>query len=319
MINIDAILKDKVRIGISGHVRPDGDCIGSTLAVYNYIKEYYPQAQPTLFLEIVPNIFKFLSRADEIVSDYPDMPPMDLFITLDCAEAGRVGKAAKYYESAAHTLCIDHHETNGAFADDNYIVPEASSTCELVYEVLPKERITKEIAECLYTGIIHDTGVFQYSCTSSHTMAIAGDLMDRGIDYPTIVNDTFYIKTYRQQILLGEALVRSKMYLDGKVILTYLTPEEMRALDALPKDLEGIVSQLRSTKDVKVAVFFYPSWDEDGYKFSTRANGDGVNLAQLALKFGGGGHAKAAGFTMHGTLEEVKERILQELTDLFGK
>ena len=316
MIDLDEILKNAKTIGISGHVRPDGDCIGSTLAMYNYIRDYYPQAQPQIYLEIVPNIFKFLNRSEEVLTDYPEVGQMDLFIALDCGDAGRVGKAAKYYELADRTLCIDHHETNGAFADDNYIVPSASSTCELVYELLPKDRITKEIAECLYTGIIHDTGVFQYSCTSSRTMNIAGELMDKGIDYPGIIDRTFYTKTYRQNLLLGRALSKSRLYLDGKCILSFLTQEEMQEFDALPKDLEGIVSQLRVTKDVKVAVFFYPAGEEGGYKFSTRATGDGINLATLALRFGGGGHAKAAGFTLHGTIDEVTDTILRALEEL---
>ncbi len=316
MIELDEILKNAKTIGISGHVRPDGDCIGSTLAMYNYIRDYYPQARPQIFLELVPNIFKFLNRSEEVLTDYPDTEQMDLFIALDCGDAGRVGKAAKYYELAAHTLCIDHHETNGAFADDNYIVPGASSTCELVYELLPKERITKEIAECLYTGMIHDTGVFQYSCTSSRTMNIAGELMDKGIDYPGIIDRTFYTKTYRQNLLLGRALSKSRLYLNDKCILSWLTQEEMQEFDALPKDLEGIVSQLRVTKGVEVAVFFYPAGEEGGYKFSTRATGDRVNLAKLALRFGGGGHAKAAGFTLHGDVEEVTGTILQALEEL---
>ncbi len=318
MLDLDNILIGKKTIGISGHVRPDGDCIGSTLAMYNYIRDRYPEAEPHIFLQIVPNIFKFLHRSEEICLDYPDMEPLDLFIALDCASAERVGKAAKYSESAKHTLCIDHHETNGAFAEYNYIFPEASSTCELVYELLPKECITKEIAECLYTGIIHDTGVFQYSCTSPKTMQIAGDLMARGIDYPTIVDKTFYEKTYRQQRLMGLALEKCRLYLDGACILTYLTQEEMDAFDALPKDLEGIVSQLRMTKGVRVAVFFYPSAEEAGYKFSTRASGDGINLARLAQQYGGGGHAKAAGFSMDGEIPELIEEIVGRIRELLS-
>lgn len=166
MTEIDSILKDAQSVAVSGHVRPDGDCVGSTLAVYNYIKDYYPDIKARLYLEPSPNIFKFMQRADEIDSGYADDTVYDLFIACDCSDTGRLGSAAKYFESAKRTLCIDHHVTNGAFADTNYIFPDASSTCELVFELLPKERITIQIAECIYTGMVHDTGVFQYSCTS---------------------------------------------------------------------------------------------------------------------------------------------------------
>lgn len=166
MTEIDSILKDAQSVAVSGHVRPDGDCVGSTLAVYNYIKDYYPDIKARLYLEPSPNIFKFMQRADEIDSSYADDTVYDLFIACDCSDTGRLGSAAKYFESAKRTLCIDHHVTNGAFADANYIFPDASSTCELVFELLPKERITIQIAECIYTGMVHDTGVFQYSCTS---------------------------------------------------------------------------------------------------------------------------------------------------------
>ena len=113
------------------------------------------------------------------------------------------------------TFCVDHHISNQNFADANYIFPEASSTCELVYELIDEEKITKEIAECIYVGIVHDTGVFQYSCTSAKTMNIAGRLMEMGIDFSRIVDKTYYEKTYEQNRILGQALVDSQLFLDG--------------------------------------------------------------------------------------------------------
>ena len=169
-MKLDAIIEDKNVIGIAGHVRPDGDCVGSTLAVYNYIKDNYPEKDVRIYLEPIPNIFKFLKRADEIRSDYKDDVVFDLFIAEDCGDLGRLGNAAKYFENAKSTLCIDHHVSNSSFADENYIFPKASSTCELVFELIDRQKLTLQIAECLYTGMVHDTGVFQYSCTSAKTM-----------------------------------------------------------------------------------------------------------------------------------------------------
>jgi phosphoesterase RecJ-like protein len=313
MKKLDDYLTGKRSIGLAGHVRPDGDCAGSTLAVYNYICDNYPDAYVRLFLEPIPNIFKFLKRSEEIVSEYTDETVFDLFITLDCGDTGRLGGAAKYFEGAAHTLCIDHHVSNQAFAEDNYIFPDASSTSELVFELMEREKITKEIAECLYTGMVHDTGVFQYSCTSAKTMNIAGQLMEMGIDYPKIVDETFYTKTFAQNRILGQALLNARLYLDGKVIVSVITRKEMEEYGVLPKHLDGIVNQLRVTKDVVVAAFLYENEDAT-FKGSLRVNGD-FNVAEIAVGFGGGGHVKAAGFSADGPVEKVIERLLAAIEE----
>lgn len=308
MTEIDSFLMDADTIGISGHVRPDGDCVGSTLAVYNYIKDYYPDKTVKLFLEPSPNIFKFMQRSDEIDNTFSYDRQFDLYIALDCSDLGRLGSAAEFFKGAKRTMCIDHHVTNGAFADENYIFPDASSTCELVYELLPKERLTMHIAECIYTGMVHDTGVFQYSCTSKKTMDIAGSLMEMGIDYSKIIDETFYTKTFSQNKILGQALIKSELYLDGDVIFTWISLDEMRKYDVLPKHLDGIVNQLRITKDVKIAVFLYEN--EDGtYKGSLRVNGD-YDVSAIASIFGGGGHVKAAGFTIDGPVDIARDRII---------
>jgi len=311
MTNLDEKLIGITTVGISGHVRPDGDCVGSTLAVYNYIRTYYPEIQVDLYLESIPDVFNFLENANEICHSFTADKQFDLFIVLDCGDVDRLGDVAKYFFAAKKTLCIDHHISNQAFADDNYIFPEASSTCELVFELLDVNKITKKIAECLYTGIVHDTGVFQYSCTSAKTMSVGGILMGKGIDYPKIVDDTFYTKTYNQNRILGKALLDSKLYLNGKVIATYITKETMKAFECAPKQLDGIVNQLRVTKGVVVAAFLYEN--EDGsYKVSLRANGD-FNVAEIVSVFGGGGHVKAAGCTMQGEVETILKHLIEEI------
>lgn len=312
-MKLDEIIKDKKLIGIAGHVRPDGDCAGSTLAVYNYIKDNYPDKDVRLYLEPIPNIFKFMKRADQIRSDYADDDVFDLFIALDCGDLGRLGNAAKYFEDAKSTLCIDHHASNSSFADVNYIFPDASSTCELVFEMIDRTKLKKDIAECLYTGMVHDTGVFQYSCTSAKTMEIAGILMETGIDYPKIVDETFYTKTFGQNKILGQALLNAELYLDGTVIASVITKAEMDKFSVLPKHLDGIVNQLRVTKDVKIALFLYENEDKT-FKGSLRVNGD-YNVAEIAAEFGGGGHVKAAGFTIDGPIDTAMDRILSVIKE----
>ena len=301
-------IQDSHAIGIAGHVRPDGDCVGSTLSVYNYIKNEYPDKEVKLFLDPIPNIFKFLKNSEQIISNYDNEYVFDLFICLDCGDLGRLGMAAKYFSNAKTTMCIDHHVSNQVFADYNYIFPDASSTCELVYDLIGEESVSKEIAECLYTGMVHDTGVFQYSCTSAKTMNIAGRLMEKDIDYPKIVDDTFYTKTFNQNKILGQALLKSELYLEGACIVSVITRADMRRFDVLPKHLDGIVNQLRITKGVKVALFMYEN--EDGtFKGSLRVNG-ATDVAKIAACFGGGGHVKAAGFSIDGPIETALEKVL---------
>lgn len=311
-MDLDKKLSGVHSLAIAGHIRPDGDCVGSCLAVYNYVVTYYPEVEAHIYLDPIPHIFDFLSRAQDIVPAPKETDAYDLFIALDCGDEGRLGPAFPIFQKAKDTVCVDHHVSNQSFAEENVIVPDASSTCELVYELLPKERITREIAECIYVGIIHDTGVFQYSCTSPRTMVIAGELMGRGIDFPRIVDETFFKKSFVQNQIMGQALINSRLFLDGRCVASVLTQKEMASYHAAPRHLEGIVSQLRVTKGVEVAVFLYENTDGT-YKASLRASGD-VNVAEIALKYGGGGHVKAAGATLSGkSPQEMVEELVADI------
>ena len=144
MTNFDVYLADAKTVAIAGHVRPDGDCAGSCLATYNYIKNYFPHVKVDLYLEPIPNIFKFMKRSEEILSEWPDDRKYDLFIAQDCGDAKRLGNAAKYFESAEHTICVDHHVSNHGFADENVILPDASSACEVLCSLMDPEKINKK-------------------------------------------------------------------------------------------------------------------------------------------------------------------------------
>ncbi len=308
-------------VAIAGHVKPDGDCIGSCLAVYNYIKDYYPQILAEVYLEPIPNIFKFLSRAEEIISQPDETKQFDLMIVQDCGDEQRLGKASCLLKNAGRVICIDHHISNTGFGDDSYIFPKASSTSELIFDLMEEERITKKIAECIYVGIIHDTGLFQYSCTSPKTMRTAAFLMEQGIDFSEIADKTYMQKTFEQNQILARALEKSRLHLGGACISSVITKEDMQQCNVLPKHLEGIVSQLRATKGVEAAVFFYPKEvlpenkaGENGteYKISFRSGSDAVNVAEIAMHYGGGGHIRAAGAST--TLEP--EACLSQILEL---
>ncbi|SFH99985.1 phosphoesterase RecJ domain-containing protein [Pseudobutyrivibrio sp. OR37] len=314
--NFNELLSNSKVVGISGHIRPDGDCVGSCMAMYNYIATYYPQIEVHVYLDPIPNIFKFFKNADKIedIHTVSADKKFDLFIALDCSDGGRLGDVFPFFERANHTICIDHHFTNGGFAEFSYIIPDDSSTCELVFNQFGKDKITKDIAECLYTGIIHDTGVFQYSCTTESTMDAAGFLMTKGIDYPKICTDTYFAKTMVQNRMLGKALLGCKTFHDGKIIAAVITAEDMAEYGAQSKHLEGIVQQLRDTTGVEVAIFLY-ELENGEFKGSTRASGD-VDLTVITGVYGGGGHKKAAGFSVN-TQEPWK--VIDEIVAMVEK
>ena len=302
MENLASNLTQASSVAILGHIRPDGDCVGSCLATWNYIRTWFPRIRADVYLEPIPNIFRFLQGAEQIKNCCDSEETYDLCIVQDCSDRERLGAAVKYYETARQTICIDHHISNHGFAKINHVFPRASSTSELIFGLLEEDKITKEIAECIYVGMVHDTGVFQYSSTTPETMNIAGKLMAKGIDFTKIVDETFYTKTYNQNRIMGKALLESRLYLDGALIVGLITQEDMRAFEVLPKHLDGIVNQLRVTRDVEVAAFLYEI--AGGWKLSLRSNGR-VNVSEIAVSFGGGGHVMAAGADMKEPPEEI--------------
>lgn len=298
-------------VAIGGHIRPDGDCIGSCTGLYLYIKKQYPHIEVDLYLEPVPECFFMLDVVKEIQNEISEQKEYDLFISLDSAMKNRLGFSEVLFDRAKDTLCIDHHISNPGYAKQNYIVPEASSTAELIYRLIDKDAITCEIAESLYLGIVHDTGVFQYSSTAPETMEAAANLMRKGVRASELIDKTYYEKTYAQNLVLGQALQDSVLLLDGKCIASYITRDVMEEYGVKPSDMEGIVSQLRNTQGVEAAIFLY-ELAEDEYKISLRASGD-VNVSKVAECFGGGGHVKAAGASGTGKAMDIINALAAEI------
>lgn len=308
---LDEMLKHAERIALGGHVRPDGDCVGSCLGLYQYVKDNYKGKRVDLYLEEIPEPFKFLEGAEDILHEISEDKAYDLFICLDCGDEDRLGFSAPLFKKAAHTFCIDHHISNGCFAEKNYVVPDASSTSELIYNLVDKDKISKSAAEALYLGIVHDTGVFQYSCTGPSTFMAAADLLGKGIDAPKIIRDTFYVKTYAQNQILGRALMESILFLHGTCIVSYIRKSTMEFYGVTPKELDGIVSHLRNTKGVKVAIFMYEI-ETEVYKISLRSD-DTVDVSVIAGRYGGGGHKRAAGLTMSGSFYNIINRLSAQI------
>jgi phosphoesterase RecJ-like protein len=300
------ILKDVKSVGITGHIRPDGDCTGSVLALYNYIVENMPETDVDLYLEQPGSEFYYLKNIDKI-KNTPEDKKYDVFFVLDCSSLDRIEPFISCFNNASKTVCIDHHVSNTGFTDLSKIEPQASSACEVLYGTMDADKISRDVAECIYTGIIHDTGVFKYSCTSKKTMEIAGEMMEKGIDYSDIIDNTFYKKTYVQNQILGRALLESVLFYDGKCIFTTVTMDEMEFYGVTGRELGGIVEQLRLTDGVEVAIFLYQTGEEE-YKVSLRSKKK-IDVAAIATQFGGGGHVRAAGYTAKGSVYQIINSI----------
>ncbi|SHJ24255.1 DHH family phosphoesterase [Hespellia stercorisuis] len=308
---LQEVIQGKRSVAIGGHVRPDGDCVGSCMGLFQYLKDNCPEINVDVYLEDIPDPLRFIEATKEIRHEIDPEQVYDLFICLDCGDIGRLGFSGPLFSSAGDTLCVDHHISNQAFAAHNYIVPDASSTSELIYNLIDPEKITKEIAEALYVGIAHDTGVFLYSCTKPSTMEAAAQLLRTGIDANDIIDKTYYEKTYVQNQILGRALLESMLLLDKRCIVSVVTKKELEFYNATAKDLDGIVSQLRSTKGVDVAMFLYET-DTQEFKVSLRSNG-AVDVSVIAQYFGGGGHKRAAGFTLSGRYHDIINNVTRQI------
>lgn len=315
-MNVIEELKGAHVVGITGHIRPDGDCTGSTLALYNYLKKNMPDMDVSVYLEQPGEEFSYLSGYSDIKNTLEEDKKFDVFIVLDCSSIDRIEPFARGFENADKTICIDHHISNNSFADVNQVVPDASSACEVLYDTLDDEKIDKAVAECIYTGIIHDTGVFKYSCTSLHTMEIAGKMMQMGIDYSDIIDNSFYKKTYVQNQILGRALLESVLFYDKKCIFSSVTRDEMNFCGVTGKELGGIIEQLRLTEGVEVAIFLYETGDDE-YKVSLRSKKE-IDVSAIAVAFGGGGHVRAAGFLAKGTVHDIINRIGEMIEEQYS-
>ena len=309
---MDAIAKAGT-VAIGGHVRPDGDCVGSCLALYNYMLDNFGMA-PDVYLEPIPESYQRVRGFDKVISDFSEDKSYDLFIVLDCSEKGRLGDAVKYFEQAKHTVCIDHHISQGTFADENQILSEASSACEVLYDFLDPDKISLETADCLYMGMMCDTGCFKYSCTSEKTMRIAGKLISIGVNTSKMMDEVFYQKTYKQNLLLGRCLLNSHLELDGTCIMCAVPQSLLDEYKAASSDLEGVIDQMRLTKGVEVAVLMTEN-KEGQWKLSLRSC-EYVDVQKIVSVYGGGGHVHAAGATVADTQEAITKDLLVRIGEV---
>ena len=305
------LARDAESIVILGHVRPDGDCVGSCLAVWNYMEEQYPEKTIQVYLEKPPVKFNYLKHFDSISQDAQTGICYDLCICLDSGDKTRLGDFGVYLDTAKKSICLDHHITNVGYAEENFVQAQVSSTCEVLYGFLEDSLISEAVAECIYTGIIHDTNVFKNSNTSFRTMEVAGRMMEKGINFGRIIDESFYRKTYKQNQILGRAILESIAFMDGKCIFTVVRQKDMKFFGVESSDLDGIVDQLRITDGVECAIFLHET-ENHQFKVSMRSN-DTIDVSKVASYFGGGGHVRAAGCTMDGSVHDVINNLSEQI------
>ncbi len=291
------------------HETPDGDAIGSSLALHLALKEYGKNSD--VVLPEYSNTFEFLPGANEILKE-GKKEQYDLAIAVDCADIKRLNGFAKYFEEAKSKISIDHHSMNTMFGDINYVNPVAPACSQILITIIQymNIEITKEIGTCILTGIITDTGGFKYPSLTAETFEFVAELLSKGINVSNIYRRVLEIKTKSNFELTKIVTDRLEFLENGKITFTYLTKEDFEKVNAKTGDHEGLVELGRAIEGVEVSIFLRE--DDTGFKVSLRSN-DHVNVADVCLMFGGGGHIRAAGCHIQGTLEQAKHKIVNEV------
>ncbi len=304
-------------IAIAGHLRPDGDCIGSCMGLYSYIKDNYPEKRACVYLSDFPENFQYLrwEEAFEECCSAEKGEMYDLFVSLDCGDADRLEEVTDIMKQAGHVINIDHHITNTKFGNENYVVTDASSTSQILFTLMEEDKISYAAACALYTGIVHDTGVFKHSNTSSETMRIAGRLMDKGVPFGKIIDGSFYMKTYKQLQIMGRCLMESVRIMDGRCIFSIVRKNIFDLYNAESADLDGIIDEMRTTEGIEVAILLSERGPQE-YKVSMRSN-EVIDVSVIACYFGGGGHVHASGCTIKGDAFDVVNNLTKHIEKQF--
>ena len=308
--DIKQAVEEANSIVILTHENPDGDAIGSSLAVYNALITL--GKEPEMIIPEYPAIYSFLPSADKIQKE-GTRKVYDLAISVDSSDIKRLNGFANYFEQAKTTINIDHHSVNTMFADYNFVNPASPACCQILIQVLEYlgVTITKEIGSCLVAGIITDTGGFKYSGTSKETFEFTASLLSIGVNISDIYRRVLEKQTKGHFELSKIAMDRLEFFEDGKIAFTYITKKDEEEVNAQTGDHSGLVDIGRSIDGVEVSILLSEK-EKDGYKGSLRSN-DYVNVSDVCMMFNGGGHIKAAGCLIHGTLEEAKEKIINEV------
>jgi len=311
MEEILEVLREYETFLILSHVNPDGDALGSQLALYSLLSDFGKKVS-VANLDPVPLAYSFLPNAEVFTQDVRHNTQVDVTVILDCGNLDRTGAelAAKIHPKHA-MINIDHHRGNKQFGTLNLVDTEACATAELIFNIMEcgDLEIGIDRAVCLYTGILTDTGCFKFSNTTAEAHRIAARLIEEGVRPEKVSELVYEVIPYQRAKLLGIALERLQLSDDRKIVWTSVTNAIYERMGALSEDTEGIIDYIRSLRGIEVAVFLRELENGD-VKVSLRSKGD-LAVNEIAAAFGGGGHRAAAGCTLSGSVEEVADTILE--------
>ncbi len=317
LLEIARVIRERDNFVITSHINPDGDNIGSQLGLFLLLKQMGKGVR-CVDADEVPSVYSFLPASEEVmVLDDKDIGDLSVFIIVDTADYERLGRVAPLLELAELVINIDHHISNNRYGDLNYVDEEAAAVGEQIYELAKvlEIEITKDIAECLFTAIISDTGCFRYENTTPRTHRIAAELIEAGVNSRYVVEMLYETKSFSSLKLLGEALFTLQLGAQGKVAWATVYRKMMEEVGATYEDLEGLVEQIGTLKGLEIAVLFKELDGRVKVSFRSKGNRDVNKLASL---FGGGGHPNAAGCSLELEIEEARELVISKISEIFS-
>ena len=302
------------RVCICSHISPDGDTIGSALAMRLMLIGMGKQVR-VFCQDKVPDNLMFLAGAGEIRRPCENTENYDLFLSVDVSDEARLGEGAELRKRCAHSAQIDHHGTNPGYAEVNSVDGEAAATCAMIRQQMKVMDVplTREIAECLYAGISTDTGNFSFDCTDPEAFRVMGDLMEAGLPLAELSMRLFREKSRAQLKLLGRAIEKMRFEADDRIAVMTLTRRDFADCGALSEHADTVVNYGLETLGTGMAMLARET--EDGsIKISLRAR-EPLTVDGVAARLGGGGHARAAGISMAGSLEAATRLVLREMKE----
>ncbi|MDP4179797.1 MAG: bifunctional oligoribonuclease/PAP phosphatase NrnA [Bacillota bacterium] len=317
MINNEIVSKiiSSKNVAILPHIQADGDAIGSCLALGIALTKLNKKVK-VIMEESVPEVYNFIpgQAMVSVGSEYKE--GLDLVITLDTGDVGRIGERIDVFKSVDSTINIDHHGTNNEFAVLNYVDADSAATGEIIYELIKLLNVDfdADIATCLYVAIATDTGCFKFKNTTSKTHRIISDLISFGVNVSEISGKVFDSTTKEKVRLMGHAINTLELLEEGKIAFVNISNEMLKAAGAKEEDCDGIVNIGRNIVGVEASVVLRERSSGD-FKINLRSK-TYVDVGQVALKYGGGGHKMAAGCAIKGDLDSIKKMILEELKRL---
>ncbi|PYL71547.1 MAG: bifunctional oligoribonuclease/PAP phosphatase NrnA [Verrucomicrobia bacterium] len=313
---IGRVLRENERFAVLSHIRPDGDALGSQLALALSLQQLGKKVRVWNEDGMLEK-YSFLPRGDLLTKPPHTAEDVDAAIALDTAIQNRLGTAFTAVRSAKIWINIDHHLSNPGYGDLVHVDPTAPATGQIIFDLIKSQDFPfdREIAENLYAAISTDTGSFQYPKTSARTFEVAAELVCTGIDVGQLSQQLYENYPRRRVELLRELLRTMRFERDGRVASFSLSLQTAAELQVLPEDNEGLIDHLRAIRGVIVAVFFEELADGK-VRVSMRSKSDAVDVCAICQKFGGGGHTLAAGARVRGTLAEVERNVLEEICDV---